>query len=131
MSEPRLYLDRLPTISGGIGQGWVPIVQRLVDDLDALARGWVPVQIKEKFGALCLYANPPVGFDPDLDPVFAERIRATERLSACLCDVCGDPGRIRNLSGQHASRCDAHATKYAPDGSWWPDAELVVRDGST
>lgn len=74
-----------------VGAGWMDLV---ASTLSLAGTGPRLVQIKEKFGGLRMYA---VG---DLGP-FAER------LSTCICEVCGAPGTLRRGSW-YSTRCDLH-----------------------
>jgi hypothetical protein len=60
-------------------------------------------QIKEKFGALRIYATK-VSIAQDAYISFAEE------MSRYVCEVCGNPGKIRT-GGWIQTRCDEHSTK--------------------
>lgn len=87
----------------GHGPGWqslsVPIIDFVLDN------GGTIFQIKEKFGALRIYAD---GFDSeDLQDEVYRRIDAAEVKSLETCEVCGDPGELRSGSWLK-TLCDYH-----------------------
>lgn len=75
-------------IMGRVGPGWLPVLDRLCDDIEQL--GWDKgiAQIKEKFGGLRFYAR---GSSP---PGVQCRINAAERESLKVCEHCGKAGRL-------------------------------------
>ena len=60
-------------------------------------------QVKEKFGTLRIYYN---GGDQYIDGMVA----MAERISSRICDVCGQPGIVRNINDTTwlGTRCDEH-----------------------
>ena len=68
-------------------------------------------QIKEKFGSLRFYAQHA---EPDTKEGDYNRgklrgyISVHENLAARTCEVCGQPGEIRNDSGWYKARCEKH-----------------------
>ncbi|MBV8879509.1 MAG: hypothetical protein JO332_06085 [Planctomycetaceae bacterium] len=93
------------------GRGWLPIVLKLLRDVDDVWRGfpvegapercWCPVEVKEKFGGLRFYVHvlvPPRKTDPPdrIADVNArtqkmnELIRKAEEACAGLCEDCGN-----------------------------------------
>ncbi|SIT40624.1 conserved hypothetical protein [Paraburkholderia ribeironis] len=86
------------------GDGWYDLLNALCLNLQhATKRGAsqvVAIQVKEKFGGLCFYAN-----GPDADQ--AGMIELAETMSKQLCEVCGNRGKtIRN--GGIKTRCLEH-----------------------
>lgn len=84
----------------GVGKGWHPLVNELIDDLFQLGWDGSLHQIKEKFGGLRFYIGA------GSDEVHA-RINKAEDDSYHICDVCGKPGKLRT-GGWLATLCDAH-----------------------
>jgi hypothetical protein len=70
------------------GDGWLPLIQKCIDEL--IKTGWNKeiLQIKEKFGGLCIYAN-------DLSEERYKIIEKYKELSYQTCENCGRPGTIR------------------------------------
>ena len=71
---------------GEVGPGWVPILDRLAEDL--IKMGWDRDlhQVKEKFGTLRFY----VGRSTE---EMEDRISQAEDESAVTCEECGAPGK--------------------------------------
>ena len=91
-----------PCFDFSCGTGWQTLITDLVEKLDALSPDITVVQVKEKFGALRFYIEqcPESVFDE------AERlISEAEHLSARTCEVCGQPGKVRE-GGWLITLCD-------------------------
>jgi hypothetical protein len=94
----------------GCGRGWLPIILKLMRDIDDVWRGfpvegspercWCPVQVKEKFGGLRFYVQvlvPPRKSDPperiadanDRTQRMNGLIRQAEAACAAVCEDCG------------------------------------------
>jgi hypothetical protein len=94
----------------GIGDGWVPIVDRLFTDLRALGfNGTDVAQIKEKFGGLRVYID---GATEEL----RERIGSAEEQCWRTCEECGNSGvlavfpngaRVQTLCANHQAAVGA------------------------
>lgn len=85
-----------------VGPGWRPIVKHLVE----LCKIYdVPiVQVKEKFGGLRFYT--------DKSHVLVDAaIMQAENTCETLCEVCGEPGKLRNLRWIK-TLCDKHYEEY-------------------
>lgn len=80
------------------GDGWEPLLRRACERLGALGGGTVLAQVKEKFGGLRVYIDG--GSDAAHDIV-----AAAEEESFRICELCGDPGRVRG-GGWLVTRCD-------------------------
>lgn len=65
-----------------VGQGWWPLLDRLMTDL--LAQGWDGrvEQVKEKFGGLRFYSSADA-------PPMSDRVWAAEDESFATCEACG------------------------------------------
>ena len=88
------------------GPGWGclvwPLLRRCrLEDVSVL-------QVKEKFGGLRFYTGP--ASDELLDA-----INDAESLSFEICEICGEPGRIRGGSWLR-TLCDEHAPKEQSNG---------------
>ena len=101
-----------PLLDGGTacGDGWHGLLLVLSRDLERLI-GELPeesrsayhaAQVKEKFGGLRFYMSRTTD-------EMREAIAQAERASFCVCDVCGEPGRVHIISMLVATRCDEHA----------------------
>lgn len=87
----------------GVGEGWCGLIKDLIDEL--LKLGWDREisQVKEKFGMLCFYI-------PNSSKEIREIIYTFEKKSKTICEVCGEPGKIRN-NGWYKTLCDEHNDK--------------------
>jgi hypothetical protein len=68
-------------------------------------------QVKEKYGTLRVYWDG--GVAPATDAEIEGAIALAEARSACTCEVCGEPGRLRS-GAWLTTRCEAHAEGRAP-----------------
>ncbi len=92
----------VPAYAGGVGDGWVPLLETLATELAALGFDFSTVtQIKEKYGGLRFY------YDGITDAVDAAVERA-ETAALRTCEECGAPGRRRS-GGWILALCDACA----------------------
>ena len=91
---------------GVVGDGWVPLLDRLITDLVALGWGKKVFQIKEKFGTLRFYASYT-------SAEMSDRIREAELESAKTCEQCGRPGRLRTDRRWTETICDECDNEFA------------------
>jgi hypothetical protein len=105
--------------------GWLG----LLDTFYATARLVVPAgledqlrvrQIKEKFGALCIYYHDSDRLSDEVRAAISVASHAAEGASLYTCEVCGRPGVLRVRHGWYATRCDEHADGAEP---WQPEQE--------
>lgn len=98
------------------GPGWRPLLEALFAKLEpeiaalpeAERHRYRAVQIKEKFGSLRVYT------DEAATPSMTAAIEEAERASTSICDICSEPGKLRNAEILPiATRCNVHATKCA------------------
>lgn len=121
--EKRIPKGGIPTVECGVG--WRAVVDELVAELDAVwegfmgkagANGWCPMQVKEKFGSLRLFADyaiPERKAPVEVWKDFEERrersyavIEKAENKSAETCERCGAPGKNENVGGWLATVCE-------------------------
>ena len=86
--------------------GWYHIIETLCGCMQGYTSAnskaqVVAAQVKEKFGTLRFYAD---GGNDMTDGM----IWMAEALSACTCEVCGKPGKLRG-GGWVKTLCDEHA----------------------
>lgn len=92
--------------------GWRDLVVKLHNSLVQVAPDYRLCQVKEKFGGLRFYTN--VRGSPE--NLVSRIIGYYEELSAKTCDVCGEPGEIKEIQrkdsnfGFVAARCKEHST---------------------
>ena len=121
-----------PNMPFEVEGGWLPLIDEGLGKMEDFlgAEGWLGVitvrQIKEKFGALRVYARPDHHSDwPDNVAEGIMRIRGEILArSAHICEMCGRPGEIRVIQHYHQCLCEEHAAKrqqWADAG--WPDVD--------
>jgi|SRR5215831_5323585 len=111
-SEPLGHMSTRALARWGIEcrTGWRPIVERLLDRLEAEIRaqpldmrdGCRIVQVKEKFGRLTVYLAKQA------TPAMWAAINEAGDESTKVCEVCGEPGELAERSMFWSVRCDVH-----------------------
>jgi hypothetical protein len=94
------------------GDGWFDILWRLCADLEPLVaeleaeggREFEVLQVKEKFGGLRIHVN-------HRNDTIRQRIEVAEQESFHTCEVCGQPGQLREV-GWIKTLCEEHADEY-------------------
>lgn len=94
---------KYPYCGAHVGDGWLPIVDRLMARLIELGWDRDCHQIKEKFGGLRFY----IGAQPE---DLYQAICQAEDESMRTCETCGAPGE-RRYGGWIKTLCDEHAKK--------------------
>lgn len=90
----------VPTYSGYAGyvrKGWIPILDRLAEDLIALGWNRTLDQVKQKLGCLRFYIGP---VSRDVIDRVMRRIAWAEAESLRTCEECGGPGRSTQPGGE-------------------------------
>ena len=92
-----------------VNDGWYQLLDDTFFSIDRVFTGspevkenFVITQIKEKWGALCIYYY---GGDDEIEGI----IRNAEEKSETVCEVCGKKGELRRDRGWHTTLCDEHA----------------------
>lgn len=88
--------------------GWYDLVVDLDKELAEVAPHYELHQCKEKFGTLRYYIELPTHGDGSGDKKAHDIINKYEQLSSEICDVCGNPGKLRNIKNWMVTRCDKH-----------------------
>ena len=81
-----------------VGKGWSKILDRLYD---VKPRSVYVMQVKEKFGGLRFYVGTA-------SEEFYDAIRSAEQESYKICEICGEPGKLREDLGWILTLCDKH-----------------------
>lgn len=106
MDEPRCIREaRIPS---GVGEGWYPLIRALERALGAAYPGWRPEQVKQKFGTLRFYAQPPLDLTDEETEDFDTLIGVVELASERVCEVCGRPGALHKDAGLLRIVCTEH-----------------------
>ena len=90
-------------------EGWGDLIQWALAKMVVADPGVRVLQIKEKFGMLCIYA------DSD-NPEVHEFCRDAEAISARICERCGNPGGHQVDQGRIKTLCEicAEQERQAP-----------------
>ncbi len=118
-----------------VGDGWYQLIRDMCGEIVAVyeAKGaavdLVVDQVKEKYGTLCFYYHHhkdqntpihasdglPVGSSPRLPPGASDLRQKVARIvdkyeekSAHVCELCGEPGSLREDLDWMLTLCDAH-----------------------
>lgn len=83
-----IKVARYSGFDGTVGPGWIPILDRLAEDLVKLGWDRDLSQVKEKFGTLRFYINAT-------SEAMEARIDQAEDESAITCEECGAPGKLQ------------------------------------
>ena len=103
--ENGFFTDRPPITDPlffGVKEGWYQLIKDLIVDLNEMGWDKQVMQVKEKFGGLRFYVNSHIEND-DLH----NRVFKAEKDSYKICEVCGEPGRVRN-NGWYMTLCYSH-----------------------
>ena len=84
-----------------IGNGWLGLTQRLIEDLIKLGWNKETIQVKEKFGTLCFYTNklPENGI---------KTIIGYTNESVTICEICGESGQQHKINNWIYTLCETH-----------------------
>lgn len=93
------------------GFGWGDILMKCHAELLAIDPDYEVCQIKEKFGMLRYYFNPS---KPEYSRKMQDVAFRYESESQYVCEVCGEPGELRNRRNKSLyvkTVCDIHYGK--------------------
>ena len=88
--------------------GWHPLIQQLDQQLHQLTPGYTIQQIKQKYGTLRYYAQPPQNTPPHTTTQFHKLIQQTEQQSAHTCETCGQPATTQKTKNWYHTHCPQH-----------------------
>ena len=91
----------------GVGPGWLPLIERLNEDLRDIDPEYTIGQIKEKFGGLRFYAYSKLS-EANYTR-WMNLIQEAEDTSYSTCEVCGGKGYRNNYGGWIKTLCRYHA----------------------
>ena len=87
-----------------VGAGWHGLIDEFYNEFPDV----LMVQVKEKFGSLCLYHHE--GFDGSIDKECEIRERSSH-----MCEECGKPTESREIRGWVWTLCNLHAKEKEDD----------------
>ncbi len=96
-----------------IDLGWEPLVEEVTSRLDDLIPGWMPIQVKQKFGTLRFYFTTPVDAPEERKGQARDLVDEAERKSSTICERCGKSGTLRTRGFWMSVTCDEHAPEGA------------------
>lgn len=88
------------------GDGWIPLINKLAEDLADLDPNYRIDQIKEKFGGLRFYFTPSTD-DEETVQLMNEMVSQAEAKASKTCEKCGAQGELRQTSWMK-TLCDKH-----------------------
>jgi hypothetical protein len=84
-------------------KGWYPLIYDTLDKIEEIVvRDELDIQvteIKEKFGGLRIYLD---GYTDEIDKI----VQDAEEQSFHICEICGEPGKLREVNRWLMTRCD-------------------------
>jgi hypothetical protein len=92
-------------------EGWYPLIDELLSELDKLDIKLRIDQIKEKWGGLRFYVTVTYALDDFTYDKACRLIAEYEDKSYHICEVCGEPGKL-HAKGWHQTLCDKHLQEY-------------------
>jgi len=95
-----------------VGEGWHGIIFDALVKIDAIVKGdpskFRIEQIKEKFGALCLYNTADESVREQIDAIEQD----LDQKSEFTCEECGARAEIHDYQNWYKCWCPAHAAKF-------------------
>ncbi|QUS37831.1 hypothetical protein RPMA_02345 [Tardiphaga alba] len=112
-----------------VGDGWADLVEVLAERIATFApRGSYRIdRIEEKHGTLVVGLQRRVeGLDSGVQAAIDEAVALAEARSACTCQICGNPGVLREQNGWLATLCDDHARgEVVQVRPGWENVEVI------
>jgi hypothetical protein len=104
-------MSQIPDHLGDVGPGWRDLLMGLHGRLLGVEPGYTVAQVKEKFGCLRVYADVADALNREFDDRAREFYAAIDyagHASASICEACGQPGELYDMSGWVKTYCAAH-----------------------
>lgn len=112
-----------------VNEGWLPLIDKMSEEITAIDSEIQYEQIKEKFGRLRVYTHG--GIKEKFEDVWFV-IEKYEHQSLSVCEICGEPGNMRSGGWLHVS-CDKHNENNLPAKDmrvrWIPDTHPHDKEG--
>ena len=93
-------------------KGWHQLIFDTLDKIEEIVvRDELDIQVtevKEKFGGLRIYLD---GYTDEIDSF----VQAAEKQSFKICEICGEPGKLREINGWLMTRCDKCLAKESEE----------------
>lgn len=107
--DPSLH-SNLMAFGFECGEGWYPIIEEALNRIESSIIGtptediFEVLQIKEKLGGLRIYVNI---YTYEINKIIEE----AKDKAAQTCEVCGKPGKLREINHWYFTNCDEHYKK--------------------
>jgi hypothetical protein len=110
---PNVYYNNENDLYGiETGNGWYSLIEKLSLQLEEILlkipeqerKNYRAIQIKQKFGLLRFYLSDST---PEMDALILQ----AEENSGRICEICGEPGEIVNISSARRTRCVIHSDR--------------------
>jgi predicted transport protein len=110
------YQDNLMEFGWECGEGWFPIIEEALNKIEEIIekmpkkeqkvfkKSFEILQIKQKLGGLRIYVNMRT------DEIVETIVEAEEKAEQ-TCEVCGKPGKLREVNRWLFTSCDEHYNK--------------------
>ena len=94
---------------GECGSGWDSLIEPLIRK--AAEIGVTVTQVKEKYGSLRFYWDPPADDDLTNNEIgeFEDMVSAAETRSRHVCEMCGERGMLLTKNRWYKTLCKFHA----------------------
>lgn len=92
------YEIKRPVCGAYCGDGWVPLIEKLIND--CIKAGWDKdlQQVKEKFGGLRFYIG-------SANDAVHSLISEAEAMSFNICEECGESAQVSSTGGWLSTLC--------------------------
>jgi hypothetical protein len=113
--DPDLH-DNLMEFGFQCQNGWYPIIEEAFDKMEKtiekmpkkerkiFEKSFEILEVKEKLGGLRIYVNM---YTNEITEIIVE----AEKKAGKTCEVCGKPGKIREVNHWYFTNCDEHYNK--------------------
>ncbi|MPN35826.1 hypothetical protein SDC9_183328 [bioreactor metagenome] len=82
-----------------IEDGWFDLIYNMCKEVESAGSDFLPTQIKQKHGRLRVYYKSNT-------EIISETISRYEKMSTNICEICGRPGKIREVYGWITPLCN-------------------------
>lgn len=97
----------LELAKASVGEGWGSLIEEVFQKREDMKRPVNVIQVKEKWGGLRIYTD-------FINEEFDNFIVEIEKKSYTICEVCGNPGVLREINSWYHTRCNEHADGAEP-----------------
>ena len=95
------------------GDGWVDLVEHVLEKIESIDPHYEVLQIKEKFGALAWYGESSYEYGTPQSMLIGTIVADAERRSETICESCGLPGQLLVRNSWFFTACEKHTKEGA------------------